>query len=179
MTSRVISVADLSHEAQAAGATVRVDGQYFVVLHVLPRLPGRRPAMRVSGDVPCGTCDAPLRYDRRRGGWRCPKCDTAYDRQAIEDLVTEHVEDGVRAGRNRRTHARKARRVARWRRECGIEPAAVPKVQQYESAMAAGEHGRAELLARIALATPGLTSDQRVQWRERRDDARGEVERRL
>ena len=179
MTSRVVSVADLPQAAQAAGATVRVDGRYFVVLHILPRLPGRRPAARISDDVPCGTCDAPLCFDRRAARWRCPKCDTAYDRQAIEDLVTEHVEDGVRAGRHRRARANKARRVARWCRECGIEPGAVPKVRQYESAMAAGEHARAELLARIALATPGLTPDERIEWRDRRDDARGEADRRL
>ena len=172
MTSRVVSVADLPPAAQAVGATVRVDGRYFVVLHILPRLPGRRPAVRISGDVPCGTCDAPLRFDRCRGCWRCPKCDTVYDRAALEDLVTEHVEDGVRAGRNRRESARKARRAARWRRECGIAPGAAPSVQQYESAMAAGEHARAELLARIALATPGLTPGGRAGWHDRRDDAR-------
>ena len=66
--------------------TVLVDGRPEVVLHLLPHLHGRPPAARPTADLPCGTCEEPLRYDALRRRWRCPSVGT-YDREALADLV--------------------------------------------------------------------------------------------
>ena len=83
------------------------------MLHLLPHLRGRPPAARLTLDLPCGTCEEPFRYDTLRRRWRCFKCQTAYDRMALVDLVREHVRDGVRAGKTRRNRSSRARQVVR------------------------------------------------------------------
>lgn len=80
------------------GDTLLIDGRPAVVLARLPATPGRKPAVRVTVDLPCGACEAaPLRYDAPRRRWWCPECRQAYDRAALADLAREHVADGVRA----------------------------------------------------------------------------------
>ena len=97
----------------AAGDTLMVNGRALVVAALLPRLPGRRPAARVTPDPPCGTCERALRWDVPRSCWRCPDCRQTYDRAALADLLAEHVTDGVRAGNARRDRERRVRQVRR------------------------------------------------------------------
>ena len=108
-TSRVVSVTP----APETGETVLLDGLPHVVLHRLPKLPGRRPAVRVTAGLPCGICAAPLAYDEARHGWRCPSCRTGYDRAALAALAREHVADGVRGEWTRRSRGTRTRQVAR------------------------------------------------------------------
>ena len=110
MTARVVSVTP----APDPGDTLLLDGRPHMVLHRLPKLPGRRSAVRVTDDLPCGACEAaPLRYDAPRRRWWCPSCRMAYDRAALADLAGEHVADGVRVGKARRASGTRARQVAR------------------------------------------------------------------
>lgn len=110
MTTRVVSLTP----APDPGDTLLIGGRPVVVLHRLPKVSGREPAARVTADLPCGACEAaPLRYDALRRRWRCPACRQAYDREALADLIREHVADGTRAGRNRREGNRRIRQVAR------------------------------------------------------------------
>ena len=109
MTARVAPVPPQAR----LGDTVLVDGHPMVVLHLLPHLAGRPPAARLTSDLPCGACEAPLRYDALRRRWRCSECQTGYDREALGDLVREHVRDGVHAGRGRRNRGTRERQVVR------------------------------------------------------------------
>ena len=52
-----------------------------------PRMPGRRPAVRVTADLLCGVCEAPLSYDALRRRWCCTGCRMVYDREALADLA--------------------------------------------------------------------------------------------
>ena len=97
----------------AAGDTLMVNGRPLAVVALLPRLPGRRRAARVTPDPPCGACERALRWDLPRRCWRCPDCRQTYDRAALADLLAEHVADGVRAGNTRRDRERRARQVRR------------------------------------------------------------------
>ena len=67
MTTRVVSLTPTPDP----GDTLLLDGRPTVVLY---RLPGRNPPVRVTGDLPCGTCQAPVRYDTSRCQWWCPSC---------------------------------------------------------------------------------------------------------
>lgn len=94
------------------GDTLLIDGRPVVVLARLPATPGRKPAVRVTADLPCGACEAaPLRYDAQRRRWWCPECRRAYDREALADLAREHVVDSVNAGNARRARDRRARQL--------------------------------------------------------------------
>ena len=62
MTARVAPVPPPARP----GDTVMVDGHPMVVLRLLPHLRGRPPAARLTPDLPCGTCEAALRYDALR-----------------------------------------------------------------------------------------------------------------
>ena len=84
------------------GDTLLFDGRPAVVLHLLPKLPGRRPAVRAAFDLPCGACEAPLRYDAPRRQWRCSGYSTVYDREALADVAREHLQDGTKVGKARR-----------------------------------------------------------------------------
>ena len=81
------------------GDTLLLDGRPAVVLHLLPKLPGRRPAVRAAFDLPCGACDTPLTYDAPWRRWWCPSCKYAmvYDREALAALAREHVSGTVPA----------------------------------------------------------------------------------
>ena len=59
MVTRVVSLTP----APDPGDTLLLDGRPAVVLHLLPKLPGRRPDVRAAFDLPCGACDTPLTYD--------------------------------------------------------------------------------------------------------------------
>ena len=60
MTIRVVRLTP----APDPGDTLLIDGRPAVVLVRLPAKPGRQPAVRITADLPCGTCEAaPLRYD--------------------------------------------------------------------------------------------------------------------
>ena len=83
------------------GETRLLDGRPAVVLYLLPKLPGRRPAVRAAFDLPCGACEAPLRYDAPRRQWWCSGCSTVYDREALADLAREHLQDGTKVGKAR------------------------------------------------------------------------------
>ena len=124
------------------GDTVLVDGCPEVVLQQLPHLRGRPPAARLTADLPCGTCEAPLRYDALRRRWRCSECQSAYDQEALADLVREHVGDGVRAGKARRARGTRNRQVAR-----GAPGAAVVLLR---AAATGGAPSRAALLRDVA-----------------------------
>ena len=87
--------------------------------------------------------------------------------------MTEPVADGVRAAKRRRGAARRERRVERWRRELGLLPGSAPADADYRAAVQAGDWQRTAKLARLALATPGLSPEQRAAWRCRRAAARG------
>ena len=95
------------------GDTLMVNGRPLAVAALLPRLPGRRPAARVTPDPPCGACERALRWDVPQRCWRCPDCHQTYDRAALADLLTEHVADSMRAGNARRDRDRRARQVRR------------------------------------------------------------------
>ena len=123
------------------GDTVLVDGCPEVVLQQLPHLRGRPPAARLTADLPCGTCEAPLRYDALRRRWRCSECQSAYDPEALADLIREHVRDGVRAGKARRARGTRNRQVAR-----GAPGAAVVLLR---AVAAGGAPGRAVLLREV------------------------------
>ena len=97
MTARVAPVPPQARP----GDTVMVDGHPMVVLRLLPHLRGRPPAARLTPDLPCRTCEAPLRYDALRRRWCCTECQSGYEGKALADLAREHVRDGVRAGRAR------------------------------------------------------------------------------
>ena len=60
------------------GETRLLDGRPAVVLYLLPKLPGRRPAVRAAFDLPCGACEAPLHYDAPWRRWWCPSCRMVY-----------------------------------------------------------------------------------------------------
>ena len=62
--SRVVSLTP----APEPGDTLLLDDLPHVVLHRLPKLPGRRPAVRVTADLPCGICEARLAYDDGEAG---------------------------------------------------------------------------------------------------------------
>ena len=98
MTARVAPVPPPARP----GDTVMIDGHPMVVLRLLPHLRGRPPAARLTPDLPCGTCEAALRYDALRRRWCCTECQSGYEGEALADLAREHVRDGVRAGRARR-----------------------------------------------------------------------------
>ena len=167
MTTQVVSVAD---EA-APGLTVTVNGFAHLVLHLLPRLPGRPPAARVTRDPPCRLCEAPLVW--RPGGWACSGCHDSPDAETLAAWAAEHVADGSRAGKARRDADRRLRRVDRWRAELGLAPGALPTDWDYHSAAQASDWPRALLLARLALHDGArLTAAERAAWRERRDAAR-------
>ena len=95
------------------GDTVLVDGHPMVVLHLLPHHRGQPTAARLTSDLPCGTCEGPLRYDALRRRWRCSECQTTYDGNTLADLVREHVWDGVRASNTRRNRSSRTRQVVR------------------------------------------------------------------
>lgn len=97
----------------ATGDTLMVNGRPLAVVALLLRLPGRRPAARVTPDPPCGACERALRWDVPRRCWRCPECRQTYDSAALAELLAEHVTDGVRAGNARRDRERRARQVLR------------------------------------------------------------------
>ena len=109
MTARVAPVPPPARP----GDTVMVDGHPMVVLRLLPHLRGRPPAARLTPDLPCGTCEAALRYDALRRRWCCTECQSGYEGEALADLAREHVRDGVRAGRARRNRASRGRQVVR------------------------------------------------------------------
>ena len=94
------------------GATLLRDGRPAIVLHRLQKMAGS-PAVRVTDTLPCGACETTLNYDATRRRWRCPSCRMAYDPGALADLVTEHVADGIRAGKARREKGSRARQIAR------------------------------------------------------------------
>ena len=100
MVTRVVSLTPTPDP----GDTLLLDGRPAVVLHLLPKLPGRRPAVRAAFDLPCGACDTPLTYDAPWRRWWCPSCKYAmvYDREALAALAREHVRDGARDGKARR-----------------------------------------------------------------------------
>ncbi len=91
MTTRVVSLTPTPDP----GDTLLLDGRPTVVLY---RLPGRNPPVRVTGDLPCGTCQSPVRYDAVRCRWWCPSCRVPYDRTALADLARVHGADGGRGG---------------------------------------------------------------------------------
>ena len=95
MVTRVVSLTP----APDPGDTLLLDGRPAVVLHLLPKLPGRRPAVRAAFDLPCGACDTPLTYDAPWRRWWCPSCKYAmvYDREALAALAREHVSGTVPA----------------------------------------------------------------------------------
>ena len=97
----------------ATGDTLMVNGRPLAVAVLLPRLPGRRQAARVTPDPPCGACERALRWDVPQRCWRCPDCRQTYDSAALADLLTEHVSDGVCVGNARRDRERRARQVRR------------------------------------------------------------------
>ena len=114
----------------------------MVVLRLLPHLRGRPPAARLTPDLPCGTCEAPLRYNALRRRWFCTECQAAYDGEALADLAREHVRDGVRAGRARPNRASRNRQVVR-----GAPGAAAVLLR---AAADGGALSRAALLAGVA-----------------------------
>ena len=66
------------------------------MVHLLKR-PGRLPTVLATRDLPCGACEAPLRYDELRRRWRCPTCGRPYDREALAKLVARYaIEAGMR-----------------------------------------------------------------------------------
>ena len=109
MTARVAPVPPPARP----GDTVMVDGHPMVVVRLLPHLRGRPPAARLTPDLPCGTCEAALRYDALRRRWCCTECQSGYEGEALADLAREHVRDGVRAGRARRNRVSRGRQVVR------------------------------------------------------------------
>ena len=167
VTTQVVSVSD---EA-APGLTVTVNGFAYLVLHLLPQLPGRPPAARVTRDPPCRLCEAPLAW--RPGGWTCSGCRDTPSVEALAAWAAEHVADGAHAGKARREADRRHRRSDRWRAELGIPPDVLPTDAAFHAAAHVGDWRRAELLARIALQDGHRFSDaERAAWRERRDTAR-------
>ena len=137
MTARVAPVPPPARP----GDTVMVDGHPMVVLRLLPHLRGRPPAARLTPDLPCGTCEAALRYDALRRRWCCTECQSGYEGEALADLAREHVRDGVRAGRARRNRASRGRQVVR-----GAPGAAAVLLR---AAAAGGALSRAALLAGV------------------------------
>ena len=106
MTFRVV----LLVPAPEPGDSVLVDGRPHVVVALLPHQATRRPAARVSPDLPCGVCDTALEYDPTRGHWWCPVCRTGYDREALADLAAGHAAGGQRGtGCDRGAVARRGR----------------------------------------------------------------------
>lgn len=95
------------------GDTVLVEGRPMLVLHLLPHHRGQPTAARLTSDLPCGTCEGPLRYDVLRRRWRCSECQTTYDGDTLADLVREHIRDGVRASNTRRNRSSRTRQVVR------------------------------------------------------------------
>ena len=173
MTTQVVSVP----AAAAPGQTVTVDGRAHLVLHLLPRLPGRPPTARVTRNPPCWLCEAALVWCP--GGWTCCGCHDTPSVDALAAWAAEHIADGSRAGKARRETDRRRRRSDRWRAELGIPPGAQPTDQDFHAAANAGNWRRAELLARLALLDGHhLSYHQRAVWRERRDAARRGVARR-
>ena len=75
MVTRVVRV-----RARAVlGDTVMVDGRAaVVVVHLLPREPGRSRAARVTHDPPCQACERRLRYDALHRRRMCPDCHANY-----------------------------------------------------------------------------------------------------
>ena len=108
MTTRVVPVPRCD-----PGATVTVDGRPALVLFLLPRLPGRPLAARVTHAPPCRLCEAPLRWRLPARRWKCSECGDRPTAEHLADLVREHVADGVRHGRARRERETRARQVAR------------------------------------------------------------------
>lgn len=110
MTTRVVWMTP----APDLGDTLLHGGRPAVVIHLLPERARRPNACRVAFDPPCRACKGgPLRYDALRRGWECRSCRNRPERAALAAWAREHVADGVRAGRNRRTGARQSRQVAK------------------------------------------------------------------
>ena len=97
----------------AVGDTLMAGGRPLAVVALLPRLPGRRRAARVTPDPPCGACERALRWEVPERCWRCPDCRQTYDSAALAELLAEHMADGVRVGNARRDRERRARQVLR------------------------------------------------------------------
>ena len=88
----------------AVGDTIMVNGCPVAVAHLLP---GRRRTARVTADPPCDACNRTLCWDVATLAWQCPDCRQTYpDREALADLLAEHV-----AGNDRRDQVRRARQV--------------------------------------------------------------------
>ena len=149
MTFRVVHLVP----APEPGDSVLVDGRPHVVVSLLSHHARRRPAARVSPDLPCGVCDTALEYDPPRGQWWCPLCRTGYDRETLAGLVAEHAAEGASEGRTRR------RGVAR-----GAPGAAAVLLRAATEGGAPGKH---ELFRRVAGA------ERRALQRVLRDDGVG------
>ena len=111
MTTRVLSAPARTRP----GATLLLDDAPHLVLHLLPRLPGRALAARLTADPPCRLCEAPLQWAPPARRWECPECADVPTTEQLADWAREHVRDGVRAGRARRGRGRgtRNRQVAR------------------------------------------------------------------
>ena len=71
-----------------------VQGRPAVVVHLLPREPGRPPAARVTHDPPCRACERGLQYEAPRRRWRCPDCRTAYTPVTLAAVCREAERSG-------------------------------------------------------------------------------------
>ena len=109
MTTRVLSAPARTRP----GATLLLDDAPHLVLHLLPRLPGRALAARLTADPPCRLCEAPLQWAPPARRWECPECADVPTTEQLADWAREHVRDGVRAGRARRGRGTRNRQVAR------------------------------------------------------------------
>jgi hypothetical protein len=87
MTFRVVHL----FPAPEPGDSVLIDGRPHVVVSLLSYHAQRRPAARVSPDLPCRVCKTTLEYDPSRGHWWCRDCRTEYDQKALADLVAGHA----------------------------------------------------------------------------------------
>ena len=79
MVTRVVRV----RARAVVGDTVMVDGRAAVVVHLLPREPGRPRAARATHDPPCQACERGLQYDALHRRWRCPDCRATYTPTAL------------------------------------------------------------------------------------------------
>ena len=85
MLTRVIRV----RARVAVGDTVMAYGRAAVVVHLLPREPGRPRAARATHDPPCRACNRRLEYDDLQRDWQCPDCGTTYSATALAAVCGE------------------------------------------------------------------------------------------